>query len=86
MTAATAEASPFKTIDEVASFLRISRNSVGRLIASGQLRAVRVSPERIRIPVEELNRYLARRWIDRLVTHGEQASSTNPTQEIANEA
>lgn len=46
------------TLDDAARALAISRRSLDRLVASGQLRAVHLSPRVIRIEVDEVDRFL----------------------------
>jgi excisionase family DNA binding protein len=47
------------TVDEVARHLRIGRNSVYKLILSGQLRTISVGRRRRLCPRHEVERYIA---------------------------
>ena len=46
--------SKFLTINETAEILRVSRSTVNRLLASGQLQAAKIR-RAVRIPMEALN-------------------------------
>jgi excisionase family DNA binding protein len=50
---------PVHNLDETAEALRVSRRTVERLIASGQIRPVRIG-RRVVVTVKELDAYLAR--------------------------
>jgi len=45
--------------DEVAGILNVSVKTVARRIAEGELEAVRVSPRKVRISADALERFLA---------------------------
>jgi excisionase family DNA binding protein len=49
----------FYRVEEAANLLRISRNSVYRLIKRGELRAVQLGMRRTVIPAEEIERLVA---------------------------
>jgi len=49
----------FYRVEEAANLLRISRNSVYRLIKRGELRAVQLGMRRTVIPAEEIERLAA---------------------------
>jgi excisionase family DNA binding protein len=51
------------TIDEAADALRVSRSTVKRLLQQGELVGFRVGLRSVRIPVVDVERYLARRRI-----------------------
>ena len=46
------------TVEEVAERLKVSAATVRRLVASGQIRGVRVGQRKWRIPAASLNAYL----------------------------
>jgi excisionase family DNA binding protein len=48
---------PLMTVDEAASYLRVSRRQIYKLVRSGDLQAVRVG-ERLRFRPEEVEQYL----------------------------
>jgi excisionase family DNA binding protein len=52
----------YLTVSEVAAALRVSNMTVYRLVSSGELPAVKVG-RCLRLPVEEVDRYLAGRLI-----------------------
>jgi excisionase family DNA binding protein len=49
----------FYTIDEIAKLLRVSKETVRRLIADGELRAIHVR-HRVRISQQDLDKYLSK--------------------------
>jgi excisionase family DNA binding protein len=53
----TAATSPFLTIAEVATLLRVSKMTVYRLVGSGDLQAARVGRS-LRVPQREVRRYV----------------------------
>lgn len=53
-------ASRYLTVSEVAAALRVSNMTVYRLVSSGELPAVKIGRS-LRLPVDEVDRYLAGR-------------------------
>ena len=58
VTEALAARRPIMTPDEVCEDLRISRRTLGRMVADGRLRAVHIGGQ-LRIPRVEVQNYLA---------------------------
>jgi excisionase family DNA binding protein len=50
---------PLLTVDEAASYLRVSRRQIYKLVSGGELRTVRVG-ERLRFRPADVDRYLDR--------------------------
>ena len=46
------------TLDDAARALSISRRTLDRLVAAGDIRTIHVSPRVVRVEVDEVERYL----------------------------
>jgi len=48
------------SIEQAAKYLRVGRNTMQRLVAENKVPSVRMGPRLIRIPVDALDKYLAK--------------------------